>query len=181
VLLTAAHDTDPDPVELLSVTTLPGPRAGQVVVEVTGEVDAYTAPVLDVCLQSQAARSGVRELVADLRRVTFLGAAGVTALARAQQRCRRRGVRMVIRSGGRRPLLRMVQLTGLADVVDVDPAGAEQQPTTDMRRPPVTPCPGARPSVGAGSRHRRPAARRPVRPVPSTAASSATPPTRERW
>ena len=116
MLLTPAHRAAPDPGPLLSVTTLPVVRPDRVVVEVTGEVDAYTAPALDVCLQSQAARCGVRELVADLRRVTFLDAAGVTALAAAQRRCRTRGARLVIRTGGQRKVLRVLQLTGLADV-----------------------------------------------------------------
>jgi anti-sigma B factor antagonist len=100
---TSAHRDGPDPGQLLSVSSLPGARAGQMVVEVTGEVDAYTAPVLDLCLRSQAGRPGVREVVVDLRGVTFLGAAGITALARARQRCRTLGARLVIRTGGRHP------------------------------------------------------------------------------
>ena len=55
---TSAHRDGNDPGQLLSVSSLPGTRAGQVVVEVTGEVDTYTAPVLDLCLRSQARRRG---------------------------------------------------------------------------------------------------------------------------
>ena len=76
MLPTPVSPAAPDPGQLLSVTALPAARPGRVVVEVTGEVDDYTAPVLDLCLQSQASRPGVREIVADLRRVTFLGSAG---------------------------------------------------------------------------------------------------------
>ncbi|MGY1840917.1 MULTISPECIES: STAS domain-containing protein [unclassified Modestobacter] len=110
------------PDQLLSVTAVPDARPGRVVVEVVGEVDASTAPVLDACLASQAGRPGVAELVVDLGQVTFLGAAGVAALARAHRGCRARGARMVIRTGGRRCVLRLLELTGLAARVDVAPA-----------------------------------------------------------
>ena len=119
----------PDPGQLLSVTALPADRPGRVVVEVTGELDAYTAPLLDLCLQSQAAQPALGEIVADLRRVTLLGAAGVTALVRAQRRCRRRGARLTIATGGRRDVLRVLRLTGLADVVTADPVAVEQVET----------------------------------------------------
>ena len=62
------HIPAPTPGQPLSVTTLPDPRPGRVVVEVVGEVDTCTAPALDVCLHSQAAQPGVRELVVYLGR-----------------------------------------------------------------------------------------------------------------
>ncbi len=132
----AAHSSE----QLLSVTTLPAAPPGRVVVEVTGEVDAYTAPALDACLSSQATRPDVRQLVVDLRRVTFLGAAGVTVLAQAHRRCRMRGARLVIRTGGRRAVLRPLQLTGLADVVAVDPAEHEPAQTKGPRTAMRTRC-----------------------------------------
>ncbi|WP_157937115.1 STAS domain-containing protein [Geodermatophilus chilensis] len=135
---------------------MPDPRPGRVVVEVVGEVvgevDTSTAPALEVCLTSQARQPGVRELVVYLGQVTFLGAAGVTVLAQAHRRCRMRGARLVIRTGGRRCVLRPLQLVGLADLVAVDPADAERpQPRGPRtpRRPRTTP--------------RRPSARRPRR------------------
>jgi anti-anti-sigma factor len=144
VLHTPAHRSAPDAGqgELLSVTTLSDPCPGRVVVEVVGEVDSYTAPALEVCLQSQAGRPGVRELVVYLGQVTFLGAAGVEVLAQADRRCRMRGARLVIRTGRRRAVLRPLQLSGLTDVVAVDPAEAERPP----RRSPRT---GAYPRTGA--------------------------------
>ena len=83
---------------LLSVTVLPGRAPAQVVVEVVGEVDAATAPLLQLCLDGQADQAAVRELVVDLRRVTSLGAAGAAVLDRAAERCAARGARFVIRS-----------------------------------------------------------------------------------
>jgi anti-anti-sigma factor len=131
------HRPDPDTGRLLSVSTVADPRPGRVVVEVVGEVDSYTAPALDVCLHSQADRPGVRELVVDLERVTFLGAAGIEVLAQADRRCRRHGARLVLRTGDRRAVLCPLRLTGFADRVDLVPET------------------GAMPRSGSGTRRRR--------------------------
>ncbi|SDM74478.1 anti-anti-sigma factor [Geodermatophilus siccatus] len=127
MLHTPAPPAAPETGQLLSVTVVPGGRPGRVVVEVIGEVDAYTAPALDVCLHSQARQRGVRVLVVDLSRVTFIGAAGVTVLAQADRRCRMRGARLVVHTGGRRRVLRPLQLTGFADRVAIDPSEPEPQ------------------------------------------------------
>ncbi|MEX5719518.1 STAS domain-containing protein [Geodermatophilus maliterrae] len=114
----------PDRTELLSVTALPPTRPGHVVVEVAGEVDTYTAPLLDACLTTQTRRRGVSELTVDMEQVTFLGVAGVSALARAQRRCRMRGARLVVVRGGRRSVQRPIQLCGLTDVLPSEPGAA---------------------------------------------------------
>ncbi len=124
--------------DLLSVTTVRDPRPGHAAVEVVGEVDSRTAPLLDVCLRSQADRPGLRRLEVRLQQVSHLGAAGLAVLARADRRCRSRGVRLVVLTGGRRCALRPLQVTGLADLLSVDPSDGE---------PPVR--------RGAGNRGRR--------------------------
>jgi anti-anti-sigma factor len=113
--------TDVD--RLLSVTARPDDDA-RVVVHVVGELDAYTAPLLDLLLQSQATQPGLRELVVDLEAVSFLGGAGLSVLAQANHRCRLAGARLVVRTGGRPAVLRPLQLAGLAELLAVDPAGA---------------------------------------------------------
>jgi len=117
-----------DPGLLLSVSTVTDPRPGRVIVEVVGEVDSYTAPALDVCLQSQARQPGVRELVVDLMRVTFHGAAGFDVLAQADRRGRRRGVRLVVRTGGRRDVLCRLWLAGHPSRVHHDERGRRPVP-----------------------------------------------------
>jgi anti-anti-sigma factor len=112
--------TPADPDQLLSVTTVRDERAGRVVVDVAGEVDAYTAPLLDACLRSQSRQRELRELVVDLADVDFLGAAGIRVLARAGRRCRLRGARLVILTGGR-AALRPLELGRLTDCFAVDP------------------------------------------------------------
>jgi anti-anti-sigma factor len=118
-----ARPTPSGAAQRLSVGPAPAARTDQVVVRVVGEVDTFTAPLLDGCLRSQTRRRGVHEVVVDLREVTFLGAAGITVLARAQRRCRMRGARLVVHTGGSRGVLLSVQLSGLDDVVPVDPVG----------------------------------------------------------
>jgi len=113
-----------DRTRLLSVTALPPVGPGHVVVEVAGEVDTYTAPLLDACLTTQTRRRGVATLTVDMRRVTFLGAAGVSALARAQRRCRMRGARLAVVPDGRGRVLLPIRLCGLDDVLPPGPADA---------------------------------------------------------
>jgi anti-anti-sigma factor len=82
---------------LMSVAAVPGSAHGRVTVEVDGEVDSYTAPLLEACLNTQTGRPGLRTLVVDLERVRFLGATGAAVLARAHARCARQGARLVVR------------------------------------------------------------------------------------
>jgi anti-anti-sigma factor len=143
-VLSATAPRSPD---LLSVTALPGDRPGCVVVEVSGQVDPSTAPLLHACLATQSGRRGVQELVVDLQQVTHLAEAGVAALAWAQRRCRLRGARFALRCGGRRSVLRLLQPSGLSEVVTV------AQPDDDGHQP------GDRPSA-ARSTERTPGRRR---------------------
>jgi anti-anti-sigma factor len=89
----------PDPADRLWVGVRPADRRGRVVVEVIGEVDDYTAPLLDSCLHGQSARSAVRTLVVDLSRARRLSRAGVAAVEKAARRCVARGARLVVRPG----------------------------------------------------------------------------------
>jgi len=130
----------PDPGQLLSLTARAGNRPGSVVVDVTGEVDTFTVPLLELCLDSQGNRRDLRELVVDLDQVTFLGVVGVAALARAHRRCARRGVRLVVQCDGRRRALDRRQLSELAGRASIDPEDADPRPMG--RRTATRPRPG---------------------------------------
>jgi anti-anti-sigma factor len=119
VLPTPLRPSDPGAGRLLSVTATAHP-GGRVVVEAVGEVDSYTAPLLELCLGSRAAQPGVRHLLVDLTGVSFLGAAGMAVLAEAAHDCRRRGARLAVRSGGRRSVVHPLEVAGLADSVGLD-------------------------------------------------------------
>jgi len=98
--------------QLLSVTAVPAPR-GRVVVHVAGELDTYTAPLVEACVRSQAIRPGLRALVIDLSGVSFLGAAALSVFTRARQTCRRRGVRLEVRGDPASAVAGLVRRTGL--------------------------------------------------------------------
>jgi len=93
----------PDPADLLWVGARPADHRGRVVVEVIGEIDDYTAPLLAACLHGQSARSAVRTLVVDLSRVRSVSGAGLAIIEEAAERCAARGARLVLRqAAGRR-------------------------------------------------------------------------------
>jgi len=129
VLHTPARPESGFPEELLSVAALPPGRSGDVVVRVRGEVDTFTAPLLRACLRTQVMRPAVAELVVDLREVTFMGAAGVGALALARRWCHEGGVRFRVRAGKQH---RVLALTGFADLLAPD---AGRRPGSGGRRP----------------------------------------------
>jgi anti-anti-sigma factor len=130
------------PEELLSVTGSPVDGRGRVVVAVRGEVDAYTAPLLEACLEGQVARRKVRTVVVDLEEVTHLGAVGIAVLLRVRRRCLSRGTRLVVRTGGQRRAQLPLELAGLAQLVS-----EEEVARRPDRRGPVG---GARRSPGRG-------------------------------
>jgi anti-sigma B factor antagonist len=150
VLQTPTRPDLTDLEELLAITALPEGRLGHVVVQVRGEIDTYTEPLLRACLRSQITRPAVTELVVDLRKVTFLGAAGVAALLSAQGSCRARGIRFAVRAGGKRQVLRPLELTGLMDLVQTDLPDAGSRPGYGRRRP------SGRPAARPAHPRRRP-------------------------
>lgn len=94
--------------------------AGHVLVQARGDVDVETAPAFQACLQTHLHPGGVPVVVVDLRDVTFLGAAGVRALARARGAAAACGqtVQVQLSSTHRGPS-RALYLTGLLDVLQV--------------------------------------------------------------
>lgn len=114
----AGHGPGAD--DLLWVAARPIDVRGRVVVEVVGEVDHYTAPLLGSCLRGQTARRGLRELVVDVRRVTFLAGVGLALLVEARERCAARGVRLALRCDGRRAVLGSLELAGLSALLGVE-------------------------------------------------------------
>ncbi len=159
--------------ELLRVSGRPMDLRGRVVLDVVGEIDDYTAPLLDSCLRTHAGRRGLRKLVVHVAGVTVLGAAGLAALAQATELCRARGARLVVLGGGRSAVGRPVRPAGRrgeagADRTPEPPASRDPRPPLSPRRPlrgsparapssrgrasaevPVRrPCGGARPGAG---------------------------------
>jgi anti-anti-sigma factor len=107
-----------------SFSVRPSVQGGDVIVEVVGELDLATAPLLDeVLLRAGAMASG--RVVVDVSRVTFMGAAGLSVLMGAYYRfVGERRARLVVR-GASGLLRRVVELTELSFLLeDTDAAGA---------------------------------------------------------
>ena len=99
--------------------TVSRPRPGICVAHLAGEVDMATAPYLAEYLQKQSADRPA-ELVLDLSDVTLLAAAGLALIVKARTNDDGIHGRLhLIGVTGNRFVARVLQLTGLAEVLDV--------------------------------------------------------------
>lgn len=88
---------------------------GRSVVYVRGELDVYTTTVLRRSLAELIA-GGARQVVLDLRGLTFMSATGLGVLVGAARRLRYHGGELVLRST--RPSVRqLIELTGWEEVL----------------------------------------------------------------
>jgi anti-anti-sigma factor len=83
----------------------------------TGELDVATAPALGASVAS-ALDSGAREVIVDLRGVTFTDVSGARSLLRVQRLARSRGRSLVFIRGPHR-LHQVLETTGVLDELDV--------------------------------------------------------------
>jgi anti-anti-sigma factor len=83
--------------------------ADAIVVEVGGDIDACTAPLLGAAL-AEHVRACPGVLRVDLGEVGFLGAAGLRALVLAQRSAEAAGVHLVVDPGGSHAAVRALQL-----------------------------------------------------------------------
>jgi anti-sigma B factor antagonist len=115
--------TPPVPVpadELFAVTVTSD--GSSTVVTAAGEVDGCSAPRLATVLDSVVAGAAPNATV-DLTAVTFLGSAGVHALAAAHRSATAVGARLRVLAA-RPAVVRPLQLTGLWPLLGADPAAS---------------------------------------------------------
>src|SRR5277367_6292105 len=106
-----------------------GPTGDCAVLQISGELDAYTAPILRDRMRDLTA-VGVVNVIADLRQVDFLDSTGLGVLIGGLKRFREHGgslAPVVTKSS----ILKIFQITGLtsvlpprssvADAIDLDP------------------------------------------------------------
>jgi anti-sigma B factor antagonist len=106
-----------------------GPIGDCAVIQVTGEIDVYTAPLLRDQIRELSAK-GAAHLIADLGRVDFLDSTGLGALVGGLKRLREAGGSLALVISTPR-ILRIFQITGLtkalaaqrsvADAIIADP------------------------------------------------------------
>jgi anti-sigma B factor antagonist len=100
-----------------------GPIGDCAVLQVAGEVDAYTAPMLREQIRDLAAKGAVH-LIADLGQVGFLDSTGLGALVGGFKRLREAGGSLALVIAAPR-ILRLFQITGLTKVLAIHPTVAE--------------------------------------------------------
>ena len=107
--------SDVDDQIVLSTTA---PAAGQVVVEVGGEVDMLTSPQLRAAVLEQFETEGVHTLVLVLDGVTFLGTSGLAVLIEVREAALTANVALRLVCTARR-VLRPLTIAGLVPLFDV--------------------------------------------------------------
>ena len=100
-----------------------GPIGDCAVLQVTGEVDVYTAPMLREQIRELAAKGAVH-LIADLDRVDFLDSTGLGALVGGLKRLREAGGSLALVISNPR-ILRIFQITGLTKALAVQTSVAD--------------------------------------------------------
>jgi anti-sigma B factor antagonist len=83
-------------------------------IAVTGEIDLASSPLLLEALMTALALPGARDLILDLRGVSFLDASGVGVLVRARLACRHVGGRLTV-FGATGMVAEVLHLTGVAE------------------------------------------------------------------
>jgi anti-sigma B factor antagonist len=107
-------DIEPTRIDVRAATSSSGTT-----VVVSGEVDSTTAPGLRNCLLEVISRPGTTAVEVDLRDVTFLDSAGLSALATAHRAAVAAGRALQMRCGTTRAVVRPLQITGLWTVFTV--------------------------------------------------------------
>ncbi|WP_063780841.1 STAS domain-containing protein [Nonomuraea sp. SBT364] len=110
-------------------------RDGRVTVEVAGELDIATTPLLRARLREAVAR-GPGEVVLDLRGLTFADAAGLGALVAARLHAEAGGSSLVLAEVPP-SLTRLLRITGLD--AHLTPQAQVTAPLRALRRPCETP------------------------------------------
>jgi len=103
--------------QLALVTDDPAP--GQIVIEVSGEVDMLTSPQLRAAVLGQfEAPAGIELVVLVLDAVTFLGTSGLAVLIEVREAAHAAGVELRLVCTARR-VLRPLAIAGLVPLFDV--------------------------------------------------------------
>ncbi|MDZ7578574.1 MAG: STAS domain-containing protein [Candidatus Nanopelagicales bacterium] len=92
----------------------------QTIVAVTGELDVYTAPDFEACLE-ELVKAGKTKLVIDLTGVSFLDSTGLGVMVKALKWVREAGGRLRVVADEDR-IARVFRITGLDDVLALSPA-----------------------------------------------------------
>ena len=109
----------------------PLPPPGAIVVDIDGPIARADAPALHRLLQQRLATQAAASVICDVGRLAAPDLATVAALARLQLLIRRLGGQVLLRRASAE-LVGLLALTGLAEVLPLDPS-AEPQRQAEQR------------------------------------------------
>jgi anti-sigma B factor antagonist len=98
--------------------TIEHARRGVVIVSVTGELDAYTAPKIRGGIRAAMTAPGTSQVQVDLADVSFMDSSGVNALIRCRAEAEPRGISMVVANPQPQPL-KVLDILGLIHFLGV--------------------------------------------------------------
>ncbi|MCE6996143.1 STAS domain-containing protein [Saccharothrix sp. S26] len=89
------------------------------IIEVAGEIDLDSAPVLDAALTDALDRGSHRLYVVDLAEVEFIDSIGLSALLTAARHAQDTDGTLRVVVDANRPVIRPLEITGLDDVLSL--------------------------------------------------------------
>jgi anti-sigma B factor antagonist len=127
-----------------AVVSLPDPTSGfslsshrkgrQVVVSVQGELDAYTAPMLQLYLDELIMDQGNLFMELDLGDLAFIDSTGIYLLLQTLNSVRFRGGELTL--GGLQPrIYKVFEICGLADIFEFSPSPSTPRGSEDTSPP----------------------------------------------
>jgi len=117
--MSAAHEPEQEGVVALDVSTTPGQSEGQWVVQLRGEVDVATSPLLRSEL-NKLVDSDARSLVLDLGALKFIDSSGLGVLVEAQDRLRDHDGEAIVLRDLQEPVRRVFEITGLTELFTIE-------------------------------------------------------------
>jgi anti-sigma B factor antagonist len=91
---------------------------GVVVLSVTGELDAYSAPKIRAGLRAAISDPTTKQLRVDMAEVSFIDSSGISALIRGRAEAEARGIKLIVANPQPQPL-KVMGIVGLTDFLGV--------------------------------------------------------------
>ena len=120
----AAGDVPADAASQLLGLTVTHPADGICVVTVAGELDMYTTPLLETCLQDQL-RTRPDHLVIDMKPLSFLASHGLNCLVQARENTQHTPTQLHLAGLITRAVTRPLEISQLRELFDTYPTVTE--------------------------------------------------------
>ena len=117
--MTTAHESEPEALAALDVSTEPGQSDGQWLVQIRGEVDVATSPTLRNELAGLLERDA-RTIELDLTNLRFIDSSGLGVLVETLERLKAQNGEGIVLRGMQEPVRRVFEITGLTELFTIE-------------------------------------------------------------